>query len=173
MKKIKIALLFSFILAPSIVPAAPGEREWRIVIEKNYKRSKKIWGTYGQTSEKTRLDKKRSVSVKRNLAANMMLKNGKMILIQPVTITGLTSYKVKEFPYKKKRGKRYQVALKEGKKEFLDIHKEQLIAVLRENKIDPNEVDWKSLQVDKMSCKSKRRNFNCQIPLVIKRKPNS
>ena len=149
------------------------EREWRITIENDYQRSKKIWGTYEKTKEKTSIKKKKSVQIRRNLAANMMLKNGKMVLIQPVTLKGLTTYKVKEFPYKKKKGKRYQVALKNGKQEFLDIYKEQLVAVLKKNKINPKDVDWKSLEVDKMNCKSKRRNFNCKIPIIIKSKPNS
>lgn len=166
MKWLGIIALF----IPQIIFSAPGEREWRIVIENDYKRSKKIWGTYEQKTEKTKLNKS---SIKRSLAANMMLKNGKMVLIKPVNEQGRTSYKVKQFPYKRKKGKRYQVSLTSSKKEFIDLYRSQLIAILKKNKIDPKLVDWNSIELEKMNCKSRKRNFNCKIPLVIKSKTSS
>lgn len=173
MKLLTKILVPILLILPSLGNCAPGEREWRIVIENQYQRSKEIWGTYGQTSLKTSIKKKKSKSVRNDLAANMMLKNGKMVLIQPVVEDGVTSYKVKEFPYTRKKGKRYQVALKNDEIKFLAIYKEELIAVLKKNKIDPKAVDWDSLIIDTMNCKSKKRSFNCKTPLRIKTRPNT
>lgn len=174
MKLLTIIFSFYSFFLVNALAAPSGEREWRIVIENDYKRDKKIWGTYGQTSEKTSLyKKKKRIAEKRNPAANMMLKNGKMVLIQPVTKMGVTTYKVKQFPYKKSKGRRYQVQLAKQKDGFLEIYKVQLLAILKKNKINPNAIDWDSLEVEKMNCKSRKRSFNCKIPLVIKSKPNS
>jgi hypothetical protein len=154
--------------------SAPIEKEWRIVIENNYKRSKKIWGTYGLTSERSSItNKKKSKTHRRNPEANMMLKNGKMVMIHPTSKNGKTSYKVKSFPYKRKPGKSYQIELQEQKEMFLEIYKEQIMVILRRNKVDTDLIDWKSIELDKMSCLSKRVNFNCKIPLLIKVKNNS
>lgn len=173
MKLLALILIVFPILIPTTGFTAPGEREWRIVIENKYQRSKEIWGTYGQTSLKTSIKKKKSLSVNNDLAANMMLREGKMVLIQPVSEDGVTSYKVKEFSYKRKKGKRYLVTLKDNEIKFLAIYKKELIAVLKKNKIDPEEVDWNSLIIDTMSCKSKKRSFNCETPLKIKTRSNS
>ena len=174
MKRLTLLFTLFFALLSQSIAAPKSEREWRIVIENKYQRDKEIWGTYGQISEKTSIVKKsKSLSEKRNPAANMMLKNGKMVLIQPVTSKGITSYKVKQFPYKRKKGKNYQIEIHSKKEGFLDIYKEQLIAVLKKNKINLNNVDWNSIEIEKMNCKSMKRKFNCKLPLIIRSKPNS
>lgn len=155
--------------------AAPSsEKEWRIVIENDYQRDNKIWGTYGQTSEKTSLfKKKKHIAEKRRPVANMMLKDGQMVLIQPVSNEGITSYKVKKFPYKRAKGKKYNINLSDNKQHFLDLYKGQLLTILKKNKIDPNQIDWDSLDVDKMNCRSLKKRFNCKIPLTLKPRPSS
>lgn len=169
----KILCLLSLFISLSL-HSAPREKEWRIVIENNYKRSKKIWGTYGLTSEKSSItNKKKAKSQRRNPEANMMLKGGKMVLIHPTNKNGTTSYKVKSFPYKRKAKKTYHIELNSKKDLFLEIYRQRIMAILKRNKIDPTSIDWKSLELDKMSCVSKRVNFNCKIPLLIKAKSNS
>lgn len=154
--------------------SAPSEKEWRIVIENKYKRSKKIWGTYGLTSEKSSItNKKKSISHKRAPEANMMLKNGKMVMIHPTSRAGKTSYKVKSFPYKRKKGKAYQIDLQDQKANFLEIYRQQIVSILKRNKINPDLVDWQSLEVDKMNCLSKKVNFSCKIPVLIKVRTSS
>lgn len=170
MKTLTLVLLF----ISSSLFAAQSEREWRIVIENEYKRDKRIWGTYRQVSEKTSIIKnKKSISEKRRPLANMMLKSGKMILIQPVDKQGLTSYRVKEFKYKKKKGRNYQIDLKSNDKGFLELYKDQVLSVLKKDKLKPELIDWNTLKIEDMKCKSKKSNFSCKIPLFIKQKTNS
>ena len=169
----KILTILALIFSTSLI-AAPREREWRIIIENEYKRDKEIWGTYRQVSEKTSVIKhKKSISEKRNPSANMMLKRGKMILIQPVENQGITSYKVREFKYKRSKGKKYNIMLKGKSSQFLELYKNQVLSVLKKNKLDHNLIDWNSIKIEDMKCKSKRSNFSCKIPLVIKQKTNS
>ncbi len=170
MKWISIMSLFFSLNAHS----APREKEWRIVIENKYKRSKKIWGTYGLTSEKSSItNKKRSISHKINPEANMMLKGGKMVMIHPTSSEGKTSYRVKSFPYKRKKGKAYKIQLTGNKEQFLSIYRERIVSILKKNKINSDLVDWNSLKVESMNCFSKKVNFDCKIPLLIKIRPNS
>jgi hypothetical protein len=164
-----LALIFSL-----NTHSAPREKEWRIIIENKYKRSQKIWGTYGLTSERSSITNiKKSISQSRNPEANMMLKDGKMVMIHPTNTAGRTNYKVKSFSYIRKKGKNYQIELMNEKEKFLEIYRQQIVAILKKNKINPESVDWQSIEIDKMNCYSKRSNFNCKIPLLIKSRTNS
>jgi hypothetical protein len=142
--------------------------ELAIEISSKYLRSKKIWGTYEQTSVVLRADSHKYVQ--RDNHGTAMIKSGRFYWIFPNEENGNIKFEVDSTKIEKrtkKKGLKYLV-LRPQKASLLLKHYGPTIKRVLAHKLKIEEIKIDKLEIKKPNCINKWKTINCKQELIYK-----
>lgn len=149
--------------------ASPPEMQEVVTVEKTYKiasafkRSKAIWGVYDKLSdhiEDESLPGKKINMLKTKLG-ELILKDGQIVLVSPLSFEGGTQVEMAHLPYKKEGKHKLHVNIETLNKDELSALS-RLYAPIMEG-IDGHE----EAKIKQMSCTKKRSRLSCELAVSI------
>lgn len=141
----------------------------------SFKRSKKIWGTYGQYRESVMKVNEKGRRIYRKFykspLANLVIKDGQVHFIRPLVTEEKIKYQIKSFPYARDREKKIFKIHPEGRNEELILFfKDNLVDLVKNDK-ELRKLDFSKDHVDivfdDFTCWQKKGKLHCQFPVEI------
>tara|TARA_R110000868_G_scaffold248282_11_gene504696 strand:+ start:5220 stop:5729 length:510 start_codon:yes stop_codon:yes gene_type:complete len=157
------------VASPPHIETETADAATPLVVEKSYKiassfkRSKAIWGVYDKLSDHIEdgASPGKKINSIRTKLGELILKDGQIVLVSPLSYEGVTQIEMAHLPYKKEGKNRLNVNIDSlDKDELTALGK--LYAPLMEG-IEGHE----AAKIKQMSCIKKRSRLSCELDVSI------
>ncbi|MBH48093.1 MAG: hypothetical protein CME71_07970 [Halobacteriovorax sp.] len=149
--------------------ASPLDTQEDIAVEKNYKiasdfkRSKAIWGVYDKLADHIEDESSpgKKLNTLKTKLGELILKDGQIVLVSPLSFEGVTQVEMAHLPYKKEGKHKLHVNI-EG------LTKEELTALGRLYAPIMEGIEgYEEAKIKQMSCTKKRSRLSCELAVSI------
>lgn len=128
-------------------------------IASTFRRSKEIWGVYDKYQD--RLESKDSKKTIKTSLGELILKDGQVVLVSPLSIDGVTHVEMAQLPYEKSKKNDYLIDLKNATKEQ-KAALARLYAPLMQDIAGAENAMYQD-----MNCRKNKSKLDCEINLTI------